>query len=234
MVEGSDDIRELLSDDYSTGRISARVEMNESQRLAHHVPEIERRMKDIFRGVATVEPTGLVYLMNRMEQYLLSSQIKSFFLAFALTAVIIMILLRSVKLGLMAMIPNFLPILFSLALMPRLGISLDVGTVMIAAIALGLVVDDTIHFMSRLKLEAARANDTRSGIARAMKGAGRPIIYTSIALCLGFSVLTLSSFNPIIHFGILSVIVISLALVFDLIFLPAVMGFFELSPEDLK
>ena len=155
----------------------------------------------------------------------LSSQIKSFLLAFTVISIAMFAMLRSLKLGILAMIPNLLPILFTMALMPILGIPLDAGTVMVAAIALGLVVDDTIHFLSRLKSEAERADGVKSAIARAMNSTGRPIVFTSVVLSLGFLVLVLASFNPLVNLGILLFIVITLALVFDLIVLPAIIGF---------
>lgn len=227
IVEGSDDFEEFLSYDYSRGRITARIEIGKSQMLAHMMPEIEEHMREIFADKADVTPTGVVYLMHKMEIYILSSQIKSFLLAFAVIIVSIMVMLRSLKLGLLAMIPNFLPILFTMALMPLLGISLNIGTVMVASVALGLVVDDTIHFMSRLKLDIDRTKDTRTGIADAIHHAGRPIIFTSIVLSLGFMVELSASFNPIINFGLLSGAVILFALVFDLVVLPALMGLLQ-------
>jgi len=225
LVEGSDDIAELLSDDYSKARIMARVELNKSQQVAHKIPEIKKEMAKIFNGSETVTPTGIVYLMNRTEHYLLTTSIKSFLLAFLVITIAIIIMLRSVKLGLLAMIPNILPILFTMALMPLLGISLDVGTTMIAAIALGLVVDDTIHFLSRLKIERKRTKNTRDAIASSMKTVGRPIVFTSIVLSLGFLTLVLASFSPLVNFGLLSGIVILLALFFDLMVLPTIIGF---------
>jgi predicted RND superfamily exporter protein len=167
---------------------------------------------------------ALLGKMERFQDYLLSSQMKSFGLAFIVIGLAMLIAFRSWRLGLLAMIPNFLPVLFVVGLMPVLGIALDVGTVMIASVALGLIVDDTIHFLYRFKVEAGRTGDVRSAIARAIQTAGRPIIYTSVVLALGFVVLVFASFNPVIHFGILATIVILLALAFDLVVLPAVMG----------
>jgi hydrophobe/amphiphile efflux-3 (HAE3) family protein len=225
IIEGSEDFEELLSYDYSKGRITARIEIGKSQQLAHMMPQIENRMREIFADAATVTPTGVVYLMHNMENYVLTSQIKSFLLAFIIIIISITVLLRSIRLGILAMIPNFLPILFTMALMPLLGISLDIGTVMVAGVALGLVVDDTIHFMSSLKTELQHEPDIRTSVEKAMRRTGRPIIFTSIVLSLGFMVLLFASFNPIIHFGFLSSVVILFALIFDLVVLPAILGF---------
>lgn len=231
LVEGSRDIKELLSDDYSRARISARVIMNRSLEVSHHMTDIMAEVHRLFGDAVTVEPTGILYLMSRMEHYLLTSQIKSFVLAFVIIFILIVLMLRSFKIGIFAIIPNFLPIAFTIAIMSILGIPLDVGTVMIACIALGLVVDDTIHFLSRLKLELETANDTHEGIAKSMTNVGRPIVYTSIILSLGLLVLAFASFSPVVHFGFLSSIVIILALLFDLLVLPAIMGFTRLKDK---
>jgi predicted RND superfamily exporter protein len=198
--------------------------MHASRDLAHGMPAVEERMRQTFGGDARVTATGVVYLMHQMEGYLLSSQIKSFLLAFAVVTVVMAGALRSLKLARLAMIPNLLPIVLALALMPMLDISLDVGTVMLAGVALGLVVDDTTHFLYRLKEQRQRTADTRHAIAQAMNLAGRPIVFTSIVLSLGFSVLVFASFNPVTHFGVLASAVILLALVFDLLVLPAIVG----------
>jgi len=226
VVEGSDDLDALLSGDRTRGRITARVAMDSSRALAHSMPEVEAHMREIFGASARVTPTGIVYLMHQMEGYLLSSQMKSFLLAFLVITIAMAIGLRSLKLGALAMIPNLLPIVFVMALMPVLGISIDVGTVMIAGVALGLVVDDTTHFLYRLREQRTCAADTHDAIARSMNLTGRPIVFTSIVLSLGFSVLVLASFNPVVNFGILAGILIMLALFFDLVVLPALVGTF--------
>jgi predicted RND superfamily exporter protein len=224
IVEGSRDLDALLSRDRSRARITARVAMDASRELAHDMPKVEARMHQVFGNDVEVTATGIVHLMHQMEGYLLSSQIKSFGLAFVVVTLVMAVAFRSLKLGGLAMIPNLLPIVCVLALMPALGISLDVGTVMLAGVALGLVVDDTTHFLYRLKEERRRTADTRAAIGRAMSLAGRPIVFTSIVLSLGFSVLVFGSFNPVTHFGVLAGMIVMLAVVFDLVVLPALVG----------
>lgn len=235
LVEGSDEIDALLSDGGATARVVARVEMSRSQQLSQQMPQIERRAAEIFGSAAMVTPTGLVHLMHRMEGYLLSSQIKTLSLAFLVISLLMLGMLRSVRLGLVALIPNLLPILYTLALMPWLGIPLDVGTVMIAVIALGLVVDDSIHLLARLKVELGRGLDARPAMVRALTAVGRPVVYTSVALSAGFLILVFASFNSMIHFGVLSATVIGLALALDLALLPAIVGFLRLpAPEPRR
>jgi predicted RND superfamily exporter protein len=231
LVEGSDTLMQFLSNDYSKGRVIARVDLNKIQILSDQIPNILKNMEKIFGNTATVTLTGIVYLNNQLEHYILSSQIKSFLLAFIMVSVIMILFLRSLKLGILAMIPNLMPILFTMALMPILRISLDIGTVMVAGIALGLVVDDTIHFLFRFKLEIKRTNNVKIAIAHSIASTGRPVVFSSIVLSLGFFVLVFASLKPIIHFGILSSTVILLAMLFDLVVLPAILGFISFRPN---
>jgi predicted RND superfamily exporter protein len=207
------------------------VDLNKIQILSDQIPNILKNMEKIFGNTATVTLTGIVYLNNQLEHYILSSQIKSFLLAFIMVSVIMILFLRSLKLGILAMIPNLMPILFTMALMPILRISLDIGTVMVAGIALGLVVDDTIHFLFRFKLEIKRTNNVKIAIAHSIASTGRPVVFSSIVLSLGFFVLVFASLKPIIHFGILSSTVILLAMLFDLVVLPAILGFISFRPN---
>ncbi len=225
VLEGSADLAALLSDDARITRLSARVALDHSRALAHEMPRIEARMREVFAGSdAEVTPTGIVYLMHRMEGYLLSSQIKSFLLAFLVVGLAMFIALASIRLGLIALVPNLVPIALVLGLMRPLGIALDVGTVMIASVALGLIVDDTIHLLYCLKREARAGGSAAQAMGRALVDAGRPVVYTSIVLALGFSVLMLASFAPVTHFGMLAALVVVIALVCDLVLLPAVVG----------
>ncbi len=167
-----------------------------------------------------VEVTGYVKMMSEMEHYLLNSQIRSLMVAFVVITLMMLLLLRSARLAIFSMIPNFVPIALGLAFMVPMGIALDPGTVMIGSIALGLVVDDTVHFLVRLRRNLA-TSDRPGAIEKTMEQTGRPIIQTSIILALGFSVLTLGSFTPNVAFGLISAAVIILAVVADLVMLPA-------------
>ena len=170
----------------------------------------------------SIESTGYVKLMADMERYLFESQIESLTVAFIVITLMMFVLLRSVKLGLLAMIPNGLPILFGLGFMTLAGIPLDPGTIMIGSMALGLVVDDTVHFLVRLRRSLADA-PMPAAIERTMSQTGRPIIVTSVVLALGFATLGFGSFTPNVAFGVVSAVVILCALLADLLLLPAVL-----------
>ncbi|MCA9527794.1 MAG: MMPL family transporter, partial [Myxococcales bacterium] len=223
MLEGAEDYDTMVQDDASVGRISARASFKEAGELVDAMPELEALLARAYSSEElTVHPTGYVKLMGNMEIYLISSQIQSFLVAFAVVTAMMFFVTRSVPLGLFSMIPNLVPIVLGLGLMWVAGIQLDPGTVMIGSIALGLVVDDTVHFLVRLRRSLADA-PMPAAIERTMSQTGRPIIVTSVVLALGFATLGFGSFTPNVAFGVVSAVVILCALLADLLLLPAVL-----------
>ena len=222
LLEGEEEFSSMVQSNYSLGRVTALVSFSESGALAKRLPEVEARLARDFPGPeAKVKLTGFVKLMGDMEHYLVRSQIRSMLLAFLVISLMMFLLLRSLRLGALAMIPNLVPIFLGLGFMTFIGVGLDPGTVMIGSIALGLVVDDTVHFMVQLKRRVRGGDDLNTAIAGALRRAGHPIILTSVILIAGFLVATLGSFNPNVNFGFISALVILLALVADLVMLPA-------------
>jgi len=215
-------VSRYVEENSSLGRISARVVAAEADRLAALAPEIERIIREeINNDQVTVMPTGFVILIDAMRDYLIRSQVRSVLLAFGTITLVLLVLFRSWKLALFSLIPNVGPIVLGLALMVVTGIPLDSGTVMIATIALGLVVDDTCHFLVGLRRHTAANKPIGEAIAATMSQVGRPIILTSIILAAGFSTVALGSFEPTTCFGAISAAVLIAALVADLVVLPA-------------
>jgi len=156
-----------------------------------------------------------------MDSYVLEGLTRSFTIAFIIVSICFFVLFRSFKYGLMALIPNVMPICMAGAVMGLLGVYLDFATLMIAATTLGIAVDDTIHFMTRY-VDARRQQASREEAAtRAIHQSGPAILSTTVVLIIGFSMLMLSSFVPNLYLGFIGVIVILFALVGDLVVLPA-------------
>jgi len=222
LMESEKDLDSLVRDRYSVGRISARVSMSDARELVRQVPQIEEKIRRDFPGRdLRVEITGLAKVMSNMEQYLLHSQVTSLSTAFLVVAVLMFLMLRSLRLALFAMIPNIAPVFLGLGLMALCGIALDPGTVMIGSVAMGIVVDDTIHFMSRLRHHARSQGALEQALASTVVEIGRPIVVTSLVLGAAFLVLGLGSYAPNVNFGLISAAVIGLALFGDLVFLPS-------------
>ena len=224
LLEGEEDLEQIIQDEYSIGRISAGIRLSDASTLVKRVPELKRVVAESFAGPElSMEITGFALLISRVEGYLVESQIDSLAIAMVVITLMMMMLLRSVKLGLFSMIPNCGPIVLALGFMAAVGIPLDPSTVMIGSIALGLVVDDTVHFLARLRPLAASGMPMEEAIAGAMHATARPLIVTSIVLVAGFSAMILASFTPNIYFGVVASVVIILALIADLIALPAML-----------
>ena len=221
ILEGDEQFRRNVLGDYQTTRMTARVQFYMASKLVKDIQKLQEELRQNYDDDALrIEPTGYVLLMSYMEKYMLDSQISSLLVAFSVITLMMILLMRSLRLGLFSLIPNCVPIALGLAFMAPAGIALDPGTVMIGSMALGLVVDDTVHFLVRLRRNLA-TGDLETAIAGAMRQTGRPIILTSLILSLGFLTLTIGSFNPNISFGLVSAVVIVLAVVADLVMLPA-------------
>jgi uncharacterized protein len=224
LMEGAENFESTVQDDYSVSRMTGRVRLTNSEELAKSVPELEEQLQtDFANEKVKVSLTGFIKLMSSMEQYLLRSQLKSFLVAFVIITLMLWGLLRSFKLALFSMIPNFMPICLGLGAMSALGIPLDPGTVMIGGLALGLVVDDTVHFLVRFRRKLYSDHSMATAVAETITEVGRPITVTSIILSISFLILLLGSFTPNIHFGGVTSIVVLLALVADLLVLPSAM-----------
>lgn len=222
LMEEDEGFEAMVKEERSLGRISARVRMADAASLVGEIPAIDAKLAREYSGPdLTVEPTGFVKLISEMEIYIVDSQVKSLSGAFLLVTLLMMILLRSLKLGLFAMIPNLMPVLLGLGFMAVAGIKLDPGTAMIGSITLGLVVDDTVHVMVRLRQRLQAGAPLEEAIREAIGHAGRAVVITSVILAAGFGVLAFGSFTPNVYLGLVSAVVIGLALICDLVVLPA-------------
>ncbi|MCB9554457.1 MAG: MMPL family transporter [Deltaproteobacteria bacterium] len=168
--------------------------------------------------------SGPAYMMQRLVNDVIDSLVWSFALAFVTIFIMIAIALRSVSLAALSMIPNLLPIACMIGLMGWLGIPLNDVTLMTASIAIGIAVDDTIHYLVAYRLAQAQGASSEVAIRRTSAEVGRAIVTTSIVLAAGFGALALASFKPPIFFGLLSAITIVVALAADLLVLPALLA----------
>jgi predicted RND superfamily exporter protein len=167
-----------------------------------------------------VHLTGMVVLYNNMLQSLFRSQILTIGVVFIAILLMFIILFRNLKMAAIALIPNLTAAALVLGLMGWLRIPLDIMTITIAAISIGIAVDDTIHYVHRVTLEYQKDNDYWGAVRRSHRSIGRAMYYTTITITLGFSILTLSNFIPTIYFGLLTGFSMVVALLADLILLP--------------
>ena len=173
--------------------------------------------------IAVVKPTGSVYNVFTTVSLLLRDLLRSFGAAFAIITVLMMFMLRSLKLGLIAMIPNLLPIAFIMGLMGFAGVPIDMANLLIGSIALGVAVDDTIHFLHHFRVRYADGGNLEAAIKKAITESGRAMTATSIVLCAGFYVYIAATMFSIQRFGFLIGTTVIFALLIDLIGCPALL-----------
>jgi uncharacterized protein len=221
MLDDPEEVEAFVDFDFQQARVSATVRLSQTQLLTDRMPELEALLEQEFQAPATGQATGMSKLIANMDAYLLRSALWSMGLAFVTVLLFMTLALRSVRLGLFSMIPNILPVAMVIGFMGWVGIRLDPGTTMIGAVALGLVVDNTVHFLHHLRKRIVAGDDMHDAVVDTLMKTGRAVVTTSTVLALGFWLMLLASFMPNINFGLLCGLAIAIALVADLVVLPA-------------
>ena len=178
---------------------------------------------DYLRGFGT-EVNGPVKVFVQMVEEVQRTQLSSFGSAALMVAVMVAVFLRSLSWALAAMLPTLFPVVVTLGAMGLAGIYLDMGTAMIAAVVLGIAIDDAVHLLTQYRRRLTAGLQPEDAIRASVLHVGRAVVTDSLALSLGFFVLTLSSWESVASFGFLSGVAILVALVSDLVILPAVIA----------
>ncbi|MEQ8787766.1 MAG: MMPL family transporter [Pirellulaceae bacterium] len=217
-------------------RITVRVSATSALDYGKFADEVERRVAEVLQPKQTPDAregvsyehvsatvTGPVRLLSRVQTALLDVLYESFALAFALIGVAMMITLRSIPGGLVAMAPNLFPVLVCFGTMGWLGMSLDVGSIMTASVALGIAVDDTFHFLVWYSRGRRSGLSQRDAVFQSYRHCGVAMTQTSLICGCGLLVFLLSEFSPAARFGGLMFAMLMAALAGDLLFLPALL-----------
>ena len=230
---GGDEAEEYVTPDYQRASVEVRMALGPSSWASSLINEVNSELQVEPLESTEVMVTGIGSLYDRLMDYIVWTQITSFVLAFGAIALILIGLFSSGSTGLIAMVPNLTPVALVLGIMGWSGIYLDYSKVMIAAVAMGIAVDDTIHMMTRYRHEFSRCGDYTEALRRAMLGVGRPLMITSAALVGGFLVLTFSVLNSEVSMGILLATTIITALIADFLLMPAlILTFHPFGPES--
>jgi predicted RND superfamily exporter protein len=220
-----DDLPFWVQDDWSVARVSSRSIGLDSERNDRLLDRLEGFARERLGGEPGLHLTftGLVPVFARMEQYLLQSQVRSFTLAFLCVFAVYWIELRSLRVAAVALVPNLVAILLMLGAMGALRIPLDVVTVMVASVNLGIIDDETIHVLHALREAQHEGLLGEAAVAQALARTGRDVVFTCAVLGLGFGSLLISEFRPTAHFGGLTALTIAIALAADLVLLPVLL-----------
>jgi predicted RND superfamily exporter protein len=219
-------ISPYLSEDGHQLRFSVRV--FESDVGLKRQALLEKIQTDLTQQLGLAEEqvhlTGMLVLFNNMLQSLYRSQILTLGVVFLAIFLMFTLLFRSLKLALIAIVPNLVAGVSVLGLMGGVGIPLDMMTITITAISVGIAVDNTIHYMHRFRDELWKDWDYPAALRRSHGSIGRAMYYTTITITIGFSILALSDFVPTVYFGVLTAFAMLTALLADLTVLPILLG----------
>ena len=217
-------IDDLVTESFDETRISIRLSEHSSSRQRIIIHKIEKFLKKNTPKCIKAMVTGRALQQVIIIDALVNSQIKSLLYAGIAISIIMIIVLRSLTIGIISLIPNIFPILINFAIMGMLGITLNTATALISAVAIGIAVDDTIHFLTEyLKMRREHKMPIQNAVEITLKNKGRAIISSSIILFFGFAVLVTSKFHPTFDFGMLTSIIMITALIGDLILLPCIL-----------
>ncbi|MEM7373931.1 MAG: MMPL family transporter [Bacteroidota bacterium] len=230
---GQELIRRVVSEDGKTGRISSRIPdmgTDAFQTLYTRLDSFVQVSCDttLFRYRAT----GHAYLTEHNLQYIRRSLLGGLGIAFVIVGIIMGLLFRSWKILLISMLPNVIPLILTGGVMGLFGITLTASTALVFVIAFGIAVDDTIHFLTRYRLEMQKGNSIEEAIRNTLHGTGKAMMITSLILMSGFAILLTSSFGGTWATGMFTALTIVFALLADLVLLPILLRWSHSTKTD--
>lgn len=221
--------RNLVSDDYSRTHITMNAYNAGSYEYQQFFQQLDRDINQFFAPAyqrlpeLEISVTGSVPLMMRAMDSIARSQYSSLMIALSVITLMMCLTLGSWQAGLIAAIPNLLPAVTTFGIMGLLNIPLDTDTLLIAPMIIGIAVDDTIHFLTHYRVALAETQDMNKALSSTVKRVGRAVMFTTLVLSLGFIVLSFSDYMGVAKIGIFGALAIVVALLCDLLLLPALL-----------
>ncbi len=220
VVGANEELDRYVDHDFRSARIEVRTRALDSIEVLDLVERIEARLAALPAHLRA-RVTGNSVLISRTMDDIAIGQATSLIVAFGIIYLILTLLFTSFKTGVVALLPNGLPVLVYFGILGWSGVQLNASTGLVATIVLGIAVDDTIHLLAHFNRSAKRLADERRGVIEALRRVGKPVTYTTAALCLGFLCLTASEMRPQVEFGYLAAVTLLTAWLVDVTFTPA-------------
>ena len=220
----SDYLEKLVDSQFQIARISIRVPWYDTLEYLPLIKEVEKGFKTRLGNDVSIIVTGTMSLLTRTLNAAIRSAAESYIIALVVITTLMAILIGNIRIGIIAMLPNLGPIAVAMGLMWVFSIPLNLFTMLVGSIAIGLAVDDTIHFLHNFRRYYLETGDVQGSVTRTLHTTGRAMLVTSIVLAIGFYIFSLASLNNIVDFGILTGTAIILALVSNFVLAPALMA----------
>ena len=216
------DIKKYIDTKYQTAKIDVYHNIFSSYEFNKQLNILKIFIKNNIDPTLKINITGKNVLINQAADTISIGQSKSLLFTLIMVFIVIILTFKTFKSGLVILIGNFLPLMVLFGVMGAFNISLNIVTAIIATITYGIIVDDTIHIMMRYRYEHTHGIEKNKALIDTIKGEGRAVILTSFSLIIGYFTLVVSNFVPVIQFALLSILVISVALLSDLFLIPSI------------
>ena len=233
-ISGGEELEKYVSTDLSTARLSIFVKTPNAKETQGFYDELIALIESETPAEYTYSVTGTSFLMQKLMNLLGETMAKSLLLAILIISILMIFVFRSLKLGFLSMIPNLVPVVLTVGMMGVLGIWLNELTSFLGCIAIGIAVDDTIHFISRYRMEFNAVGKYEKALETTMLGVGRALTITTIILCIGFCVNMVSRMNSFFYLGLIVSACLFIALIADFFLLPSLILFFKPFGKEAK
>jgi len=220
---GADDLEDFVDSQFSKARVTMRVPWIAPSAFGDFLPDSAALFREVLGPDVDIEFTGLMPLMSVAQEEMRIGLIRSYALAILIITPMMMLLIGSVRGGLVSMVPNLMPIGMVLGLMGWVGLELNVFTMMVGCIAIGLAVDDTIHIIHQFYRYLGVSGSAREAVRSTMQTTGKALFTTSIVLSLGFIVYTMAGMRNLEALGVVTTTSILLAFLADIVVAPALL-----------
>jgi len=220
---GTDDLERLVDSQFSKARITMKFPWKDANRYVDVLNELEAEVKNIIDDQAEVTKTGLMTLLTKTIDNVMKSMTQSYMIAGVIITLLMILLIGSLKNGLVVMFPNFLPIMLGIGLMGYLGFRMDMSSILCGSLAIGLVVDDTIHFMHTYQRYYHQSGSVLYSVEQTLLTTGRALLVTTMVLTTGFLVYLMAFMKNIQIMGTICAFIIVMAFLADIMLVPAIM-----------
>lgn len=219
---GSDDLEDFTDSQFSKARFTIKVPFIDAISFTGFIDEVDTYFKQAYPE-AEVKSTGMVAILVRVITASIISLRISYMYALSIITILMIVLIGRIRIGLLSMIPNITPILIMLGIMGWMDIPMDLFSMMIGSISIGLAVDDTIHFMHNFRRYFEESNDAGGAVLQTLHSTGRAMLVTTCVLSIGFFTFMFATMGNLFNFGMLTGITITMALLSDYFIAPSLM-----------
>jgi predicted RND superfamily exporter protein len=224
LLDSVEQLHDVLAFDRSGANILLRLNENGSSRIVGVAKDVDRWWEENGPSGFSATTTGVMYEFGRAEEEIAYGQIRGFGFALLAIGIILFLIFRRPKIAVSALIPNLIPLVIAYGFMGMMGIPLDAATICLGSLALGIAVDDTIHITSRFAARRSEGLTSRDSVAESVWQVLPALVFSTIAIALGFAVVGLSDFTLIRNLGLVTSAMVVICLLADLTLLPALLA----------